>query len=252
MTLIKKQNYFNDKRHLINKLVNGAGSVINIFINTVDNDNYNFEISNGLEIDCYGQEIIVPPHLPPDEKRYPISKSEINELKKYEKDSNSYGRFGVFLKRFNCLISPTTTVLDNCAHDETCCYNRIAESFEVEFKKFEYPLKKLVFDNLVYDLSDKVKLELWAVYILPTESITVTITSANNNDSKEITLVKNKETNIFQAENEIELETALTKNTTSEYNQLVVSIVDGYNKITATYTKDTSDIVTTYATVLSR
>lgn len=129
-----EQNYFNEKRHLINRNVLGTGVVCGLVVQNVTkvgekcdcgdgkthvNEKWQVTITAGTAIDCRGREIIVPNKGPYD----------VNDF-----DPQLFaGPFGLYLKRKDELIGPVPTPANTSSCDEMCCYGKIAEKFEFVF-----------------------------------------------------------------------------------------------------------------------
>ncbi len=165
-----EQNYFNLKRHLINRRVNGSGIICGLKIkseDTIIDDSTNtitititIHISHGLAIDQYGKEISVSS----DKNSYKL-KLQLND----QEDEPKW--IGVYLQRYDIETNPVPSMLSNKHSPEcTSCNSRIEENFKLCLMKIKPPVK-LAVDKKIYNISDlsdspteegvPVNIELW-------------------------------------------------------------------------------------------
>lgn len=124
---VDEQNYFNEKRHLINRLVHGSGVVCGLTIKEIKRDNDKIKITfkeGGLALDCCGHEIVVPDnkkesHLV-NENGEPISANNI-KWPKY-----LYLRY-----KPRCGEEKVRAASNPSSCDESCESTRIEEDYEV-------------------------------------------------------------------------------------------------------------------------
>jgi hypothetical protein len=110
-----EQNYFNEKRHLLNRLIHGIGIVCGFDKIETDPDGANVSLSPGVAIDCCGREIVVDKE----------DKYLVNGTFK-DKDTNC-----LYLKYAECEKEPVPVPANASSCEEVCCNNRIGETFEL-------------------------------------------------------------------------------------------------------------------------
>lgn len=148
--LLEEQSYLNDKRHLINRMVNGTGIVCGLSTQILDqNSRYlRTQISSGFAVDCCGREIIV---------KNDISESlEIEDL--FDETTK---RIGLFLTREDVPNSPVPNYLTNSSEGRRISESRIKESSKLTLRIIEQSPVKIEFDRTSYCIDDKVRVELW-------------------------------------------------------------------------------------------
>jgi hypothetical protein len=127
-----EQSYMNEKRHLLNRLVNGCGIVCGLTIDDLEvsvgegNIKIRFK-SGGLALDCWGREVVVPAELEPQEI-FIKEGSTKTHLTAVEAAAHAYYLYLEYDPREGELVS---SALENSSCEETCCPNRIIENFEV-------------------------------------------------------------------------------------------------------------------------
>ncbi len=118
-----EQNYFNSKRHLINRTINGVGLVRGLTVKDVNqrqDETWEATLSEGMLIDENGDEIIVA-----DEKSYKISTKNLSEI--------DDGNFGLYIKNKPEKHEDVSTPLSGTSCEDTCQKNIIKEKFELFF-----------------------------------------------------------------------------------------------------------------------
>lgn len=119
-----EQSYFDEKRHLINRLLNGSGLICGfeqIQIKTAADGNLNMLfIDGGAALDCCGREIVVPPNT--EEKILNSSGSSV---------SNLTGTPYLYLKYKACYDGYVASASNPSSCAEKCCPGKTVESFEV-------------------------------------------------------------------------------------------------------------------------
>jgi hypothetical protein len=119
-----EQSYFDEKRHLINRLLNGSGLICGfeqIQIKTAADGNLNILfIDGGVALDCCGREIVVPPNA--EEKILNSSGSSV---------SNLTGTPYLYLKYKACYDGYVASASNQSSCAEKCCPGKIVESFEL-------------------------------------------------------------------------------------------------------------------------
>ena len=170
-----EKNYFNEKRHLLNRVIHGSGIVCGLEVKSVElttescicGPEGNMEtisrwiadISNGVALDCLGREIIVSKS-----DRYIISGKDPHQL------SNN---FGLYIKRKDHLTNPVPSVhVTSC--DEACCYSRITEDFELVFDNLDQSVQ-VFFDSTTYGKKDPVVIFLIEPFEAQVQTRTVSL-----------------------------------------------------------------------------
>ena len=176
-----EQNYFNSKRHLINKLVYGSGIVCGLKLQIVDpsSEDLRIRISSGLAIDSCGKEIVV--------------KNDKDVSLKIDKRlfGKTTKRIGLFLTRDEFLKSPTPVHLTNSSSEGQISENRVEESFKLILKPIEESTIKIEFDKTSYNIDDKVRIELWD----PDKIATKSKKEKGEGENVKINISSNKDTN---------------------------------------------------------
>ncbi|MCK4396315.1 carboxypeptidase regulatory-like domain-containing protein [candidate division WOR-3 bacterium] len=117
-----EQNFFNEKRHLLNWLIHGIGIVCGLEVREpeIDNRKLKIKLSPGVAIDCRGREIVVG-------KEFAGKELEVKEKEHFHVGSNY-----IYLKYKEC-EKETVSVLANVSTcEEVCRDNRVEEVFELE------------------------------------------------------------------------------------------------------------------------
>ncbi|MDQ1255021.1 MAG: hypothetical protein QG646_4300 [Euryarchaeota archaeon] len=137
-----EQNYFNDKRHLLNKFTYGKGLLcgfhgLELKPGSSDKVSVRFE-DGGVALDFMGREIVVPKGEEKTvltEKKLPFKKSEFK--------STTY----LYLRYHNSFSEFVSAASNPLSCDEITCPNRILEDFEV-IASSEYPVDEEKCDPL--------------------------------------------------------------------------------------------------------
>jgi hypothetical protein len=241
-----EQDYINNKRHLINKLVNGSGVVCGLGIDWLNSakakdtmkvpivqgkDNIykiKIRIQKGVAIDYYGKEIVVDEEK---DKEVTFDKSFLDETK----------HIGLAISRDdqesrivpNYLNSTTENKPDN---------SRIKEQYKIELQLIDQIPIKMEFDKKSYCHNEKVRLELWdpdntVKSVQDVEepdnkdnavksnifSVKINISSNKDNEGIDIFLKKFKRKDGSYDDNLYKGEIFLIKNGKSMGNQLLVN-----------------------------
>ena len=115
-----EQSYFNEKGHLLSRLIHGTGLVCGLEVEepTVDTaGTLTLKLSPGVAIDCCGREIVVGEEF---------NGKEL-EAQGMVSGTNNY----IYLKYEECEKEPVPVPVNASTCEETCCYNRTKESFGV-------------------------------------------------------------------------------------------------------------------------
>ncbi len=117
-----EQSYFIEKQRLINRLIHGAGVVCGLKVEKAGDwlGITEIKINPGVAIDCCGREIIVP-------------EEKVVDLKEYSPEGT--GKVYVLLKYDFCEKESVPVINNVSACEETCCYNRILETYKIEISK---------------------------------------------------------------------------------------------------------------------
>jgi hypothetical protein len=111
-----EQSYFIEKQRLINRLIHGAGVVCGLKVEEAEEDTTKIKINPGVAIDCCGRDIIVP-------------EEKVVDLK----DSLEGADMLYVLLKYDFCEKESVPVINNVsACEETCCYNRILETYKIE------------------------------------------------------------------------------------------------------------------------
>ena len=115
-----EQRYFNEKRHLLNRLIHGIGLVCGLQVSEPEmvDGKLRIKLSSGVALDCCGHEIVV-------------ENGGTFDLG----GSPSEGLNYVYLKYKECVKEPVPSLANPSVCEEVCCYSRIKEDFEVEVSK---------------------------------------------------------------------------------------------------------------------
>jgi len=161
----QEQNYINNKRHLINKLVNGSGVVYGLDIDglnsakakdtmripivQVKDNNYKItiRIQKGVAIDYYGKEIVVD-----NDKKIDLTfdKNFLDETK----------HIGLVISRDDQNSRLVPNYLNSTAGNQSD-NSRIKEQYKIELQLIDQIPIKMEFDKKSYCHNEKVRLELW-------------------------------------------------------------------------------------------
>ncbi|MCM1565338.1 MAG: hypothetical protein NC238_05215 [Dehalobacter sp.] len=119
-----EQRYFDEKRHLLNRLLHGSGLVCgfeNLKIEFKDNKITIDFVDGGMALDCCGREIVVPANT--------LGKDVINSSGSTV-STLSDGSF-LYLKYKPCYEGYVAAASNPSSCDERCCPGRVIEGFEV-------------------------------------------------------------------------------------------------------------------------
>lgn len=123
-----EQSYFNEKRHLLNRLVYGYGLICgfdydDIVIKSDSGGDVEISFENGgAALDCCGHEIVVPKGT---------VKKIINSTGGNLTSADLATLPNLYLRYKPCLGEMVAAASNPSSCDETCCANRIIEDFEV-------------------------------------------------------------------------------------------------------------------------
>jgi|SRR5690242_7043235 len=161
-----EQEYFNAKRHLVNRLVIGPGVVCGLKVEITE-DHKTIRVRSGLAIDRCGREIVVParsqpvplPELPhydeqhtalgyqgrPDDDRYYGNQ----EHRRHHYCREPYAN--VVLCYHECEADPAPALRGDCGTAEHCSPGSIREQYRVEVKRGFVPERTRNFPSNIID-----------------------------------------------------------------------------------------------------
>lgn len=190
-----EQVYFNSKRRLGNRMLNGAGIVSGLDVILVDNRTFSLE--SGMAVDYLGREIIVPE---PNVKR-------LNVLKGFEENKDKSDLYLCLAYKENfkeSTFSVAGSGKDNGVSEE---YNRISEGYELFLTSKEPDEKNLSFEHLiskkvpVYNKNGiKISLEI-SKNVNPSKLLKVSVLFEKNNVSSPVKYGFNIGGKFFKAQN---------------------------------------------------
>jgi len=112
-----EQSYFIEKNRLINRLIHGRGIIYGLKADQpqIDDDgSLTIELSEGVALDCCGNEIVFP------QKGLVTAKGTYDD-----------GLYFLYLKYTEYNREPVPCLSNASACEEVCCYSRLRETFEV-------------------------------------------------------------------------------------------------------------------------
>jgi hypothetical protein len=112
-----EQSYFIEKNRLVNRLIHGKGIIYGLEADQPqidDGDSLTIELSEGVALDCCGNEIVFP------QKGIVTAKGTFDD-----------GLYFLYLKYAEYNREPVPCLSNASACEEVCCYSRIRETFEV-------------------------------------------------------------------------------------------------------------------------
>ena len=124
-----EQSYFNEKRHLLNRLIHGVGIACGLQVTITEGQK--IKISPGVALDCWGREIVV-------DKEY----IELNVTGTLGAGDKGY----LYIKQKPCLKDPVPVLSNASTCEQECCYSRIKEDFEVVVSKDAPPAPEFLLD----------------------------------------------------------------------------------------------------------
>ena len=138
--LIQEQSYFNEKRHLINRMVLGWGVVCGLDV-TWEKESRRFTVGTGMALDCCGREIVVC-------KPYTFSFDEYDNQCREAYGKRDYEcKFMLCLEYDDCYTEPVDLPPVGCDEQERKEFNRVRDGFKVTIKKWEEACAKPAYDQ---------------------------------------------------------------------------------------------------------
>lgn len=175
-----EQVYFNSKRHLGNRMLNGAGIVSGLDVILVDSRTFSLE--SGMAIDYSGREIIVPE---PSVKR-------LNVIRGFEENRESSDLYLCLEYKENLKESTFSVAGSGKDSGVSQEYNRVSEGYDLFLTSKKPDIKNLGLSHFVVDrvtLVDKdgIKLELEITkYVNPSSFLKVSVIFEKNNISSPV------------------------------------------------------------------
>jgi len=127
--LVQEQSYFNEKRHLINRMILGWGVVcgLNVYLSS---DKRGIVVEPGMALDCCGREIVVC------EKKV-LSFNKDDEDCCFQEDQRPEGKFVLCLEYDECYSEPIDLPPAGCDEKGKKEHNRIRETFKLQLKPWD-------------------------------------------------------------------------------------------------------------------
>ncbi|HEX7334520.1 MAG TPA: hypothetical protein VF290_23665 [Pyrinomonadaceae bacterium] len=138
--LLQEQSYFNDKRHLINRMVLGWGVVCGLDVEWKP-EKRKLVVEPGMALDCCGHEIIVC------EKQY-LSFDKNDDDCCLEDRQRPVGKFVLCLEYHECKAEPIDFPAAGCDEKGKTEYNRIRERFKLRLKSWDEACPKEPHDHV--------------------------------------------------------------------------------------------------------
>ncbi|HKP84436.1 MAG TPA: hypothetical protein VJT69_20640 [Pyrinomonadaceae bacterium] len=127
--LLQEQSYFNDKRHLINRMVLGWGVVCGLDVYWSP-EKRKLVVEPGMALDCCGHEIIVC------ERQY-LSFDKNDDDCCLEDRQRPVGKFVLCLEYHECNAEPIDFPAAGCDEKGKTEYNRIRERYKLRLKSWD-------------------------------------------------------------------------------------------------------------------
>ncbi len=121
----EEQEYFNEKRWLINRAVHGWGVVCGLDVEKIDDRTV--KVKPGMAIDCCGREMLV---CKPEEVSIEPKTNECQQGKYSQK--NDTKPYAICLKFRECKTEPVPLPSSACDRKEKCEFNRIRDWYDIE------------------------------------------------------------------------------------------------------------------------
>ena len=122
-----EQHYFNEKRWLINRMINGWGVVCGLNVCLKENTTDTIIITPGLAIDCLGREILI---CEPQE----VSLNDVVPPFEPSSENINTNNLAICLEYFDCKTEPVNIPPIDCSKRERGEFNRIRDSFKIRVK----------------------------------------------------------------------------------------------------------------------
>lgn len=143
-----EQNYFNEKRWLMNRTIHGWGIVCGLAVEPVANEPNKVKVTPGLAIDCCGREILVC------EDQYVSLDPEYSACNKPGHDEDK--KYIICIEFLECKTEHVNIPPVSCDQREKCDFNRIRDSFNIRvIPFFEKMTKKKPFCQRTMEEKEK-------------------------------------------------------------------------------------------------
>ena len=127
--LVQEQSYFNEKRHLINRMILGWGVVCGLDV-SLSVDKRGLVIEPGMALDCCGREIVVC------EKKL-LSFNKDDDDCCLQHDQQPEGKFVLCLEYDECYSEPVDLPPAGCDEQGKKEYNRIRDTYKLHLKPWD-------------------------------------------------------------------------------------------------------------------
>lgn len=133
---LDEQCYYNEKRWLINRMVNGWGVVCGLDVKRkpldpkepdMGYDDKNVLVTPGLAIDCFGREILVQ-----EEQLVPLIPEKDSCIN--EEQAKNPEKLSICIEYRECKTEPILFPSKTCDHDDKTQFNRIRDSFKIHVR----------------------------------------------------------------------------------------------------------------------
>ncbi|MCI0485454.1 MAG: hypothetical protein L0229_02525 [Blastocatellia bacterium] len=153
-----EQEYFNDKRWLLNRLVTGPGVVCGLDVQLYS-DGKSIVVLPGLAIDRCGREMVVA--RPSDPVALPIHLSQGDDYKDEDERGHEYRRdrqhrhhcedeyAHVALCYHECASDPVPVVAGGCDEEGLCAPSTVRELYEIKIRDGKAPERKSSFPDVI-------------------------------------------------------------------------------------------------------
>jgi len=152
--LFQEQAYFNEKRHLINRMVLGWGVVCGLDVRWVP-EKREFIVETGMALDCCGREIIVcePQHV--------VFEDYDEQCRCAQEKPEHEGKFVLCLEYDDCNAEPIELPAVGCDEEERLEFNRVRDGFKLRIRRWEDACPKQPYDHIAclnrfkHDIKDR-------------------------------------------------------------------------------------------------
>jgi hypothetical protein len=139
--LFQEQAYFNEKRHLVNRMVMGWGVVCGLDVRWLKEERQ-FVVETGMALDCCGREIIVcePQHV--------VFDDYDDQCRCAQEKPEHEGKFVLCLEYDRCYAEPVELPAVGCDEQERTEFNRVRDGFKLQIKRWEDACPKQPYDHI--------------------------------------------------------------------------------------------------------
>jgi hypothetical protein len=139
--LLQEQSYFNEKRHLVNRMVLGWGVVCGLDVRW-DPKKRELVVGTGMALDCCGHEIVVC-----EEQRVAFEDYE-EQCRRAQEKPDLEGKFVLCLEYDECNAEPVDLPAVGCDDDERSEFNRIRDGFKLRIKNWKDACPKQTYEDI--------------------------------------------------------------------------------------------------------